>query len=96
MKQNQCESYIPNHSIKFPKKKKKITKLNKRERQRVKDAAVLSLSVETWALDNECQTYWASEIKQCMDAKMVSFLDPTVKGVRDARTDSLIVIWFDF
>ena len=62
----------------------------------MKDAVAVSLSVETWALDNECQTYWASEIKQCMDAKMVSFLDPTVKGVRDARTDSLIVIWFDF
>ena len=94
MKQNQCESYIPNHSIKFP--KKKITKLNKRERQRVKDAAAVSLSVETWALDNECQTYWAFEIKQCMDAKMVSFLDPTAKGVRNAAKDGLIVIWFDF
>ena len=62
----------------------------------MKDAAALSLSIETWALDNECRTCWAYEIEQCMDASAVSFLDATVKGARDATTDGLIVIWFDF
>ena len=62
----------------------------------MKDAAAVSLSVETWALENECWTCWATKIEQCMDATMVNFLDPTAKGVRDATTDGLIVIWFDF
>ena len=57
----------------------------------MKDAAAVSLGVETWALDNERRTCWAYEIEQCMDASTVSFLDPTVKGVR-----GLIVIWFEF
>ena len=62
----------------------------------MKDVAAISLSVKTWALDNECRTCWATEIEQCMNATTVSFLDPTAKGVRDATTDGLIVIWFDF
>ena len=62
MKQNQCESYIvtyqiiPSNSKKGKKKKKNWTKLNVRDREseRLKDAATVSLSVETWALDIEC------------------------------------------
>ena len=62
----------------------------------MKDATAMSLSVETWALDNECQTWWASEIEQCMDATTVNFLDLTVKEVTNSTKDGLIVIWFDF
>ena len=62
----------------------------------MKVAAAVSLSVETWALDNECQTWWASEIEQCMDATTVNFLDLTVKEVTNSTKDGLIVIWSDF
>ena len=66
------------------------------ETERVKVAAAVSLSVETWALDNECRTWWASEIEQCMDATTVSFLYLIVKGVTNTTKDGLIVIWSDF
>ena len=87
------------HQIPKTKKKNKKTKKPKLnltwETKRVIDAATVSLSVETWALDNEWNLlgFWDQAMYGCNNSE---FLSPTVKGVRDATTDGLIVIWFDF